>query len=48
MRLTRPTRLRRPAAGLLGTALAAATLTVATAHDSADRSAPSADAQLVA
>jgi hypothetical protein len=48
MRLTRPTRLRRPAAGLLGTVLVAATLTVATAHDSADLSAPFADAQLVA
>jgi hypothetical protein len=44
----RPLRLRRPAAGLLGTALVAATLTVATAHDSVDESAPSADAQLVA
>src|SRR6476619_7609562 len=48
MRLTRPHRLRRPAAGLLGTALVAATLTVATAHDSADHSTPSADARLVA
>ena len=44
----RPLRLGRPAAGLLGTALVAATLTVATAHDSVDESAPSADAQLVA
>ena len=43
MRLTRLTRLRRPAAGLLGTALAA-TLIVATAHDAA----PSNDTQLVA
>jgi hypothetical protein len=42
----RPLRLRRPATGLLGTALVAATLTVATAHDSADQS-PSADAHLV-
>ena len=44
----RSLRLGRPAAGLLGTALVAATLTVATAHDSVDESAPSADAQLVA
>src|SRR3954462_11481773 len=42
----RPLRLRRPAAGLLGTALVAATLTAAPAHDSAARS-PAADAQPV-
>jgi len=47
-RPTRPPRLRRPAAGLLGTALVAAGLTVAVAHDSADGWAPTADTRLAA
>jgi hypothetical protein len=47
-RPTRPLRLSRRAAGLLGTALVAATLTVAAAHHSADGWAPTADTRLAA